>query len=256
MTALTLGLAGCTSDDGGGGDGEDRDTMTAEDAETTPTDTATETVTPTETETETEQETETETETPAEEVSLTLGDPELVEADLGYTTRPAGQITVENTGNAPSEQVDLTFDWFDDSGEYLASDSTYCHTIGAGEVWQARARPISVENEEDVSDVEVALSGGSSPASLGADGVKLVNSQLRASEDDVIVRGEAANNRDSSLSYLEAIAKVYDGDGQLITTEFTNETEIASGGTWRFEINVMTTGRNGDVESAEVILDT
>lgn len=251
--AITLGLTGCSGDGGNDGEGNNQDTMTPADAESpTPTDTSEETDTPTET----EPETETETETPTADVSLSVGQAELVDVDLGYYTGSAGQVAVENTGNAPSNSLRCTFDWFDDNGEYLASDANLCRTIAPGEVWVARFTPTSVDDPASVGDVEAAISGGDKPATIEAPDVELVDSQLRASEDEVLVRGEAQNNSDTELGYLEAIAKVYDGDDRLLATEYTNETNVSGGATWRFEMNPFTVGRNGDVESAEVLLTT
>jgi hypothetical protein len=70
------------------------------------------------------------------------------------------------------------------------------------------------------------------------------------------LRGTAANNRSNTVSYLEANAKFYNSDGSILTTNWTNVTDLAAGESWQFELDSLLTDRTGQVESGEILLTT
>lgn len=62
------------------------------------------------------------------------------------------------------------------------------------------------------------------------------------------------NGRDNELRYVETVGTVYDAEGTLLTTGYTNETELAAGASWDFEIEPRTDGRNDQVETGSSVL--
>lgn len=231
----TAWLAGCmgTGTDGDSGNGS------ATPTDKPPTDSPTPTMT------------QAETDTPEANVSISVGTPQSVSVDLGYYSGPAWEVSVKNTGTAPSNQTWLTFDWFDGNDGYLKSSSAPCASIAPGETWVARSYPNGVDAK--VERAEVSLQETPEVYSFGVDGVKLTDSTFRASSEQVLVRGAAENTRDTPLGYLLAVGKVYAEDGTLLAAEYTNETDIAAGETWRFEMQPWTVDR-GDIAAAGGVL--
>jgi len=198
--------------------------------------------------------TETDSPSPTEQarVDLELGDPELVTIDRGYGTYPGADVTITNTGDAPTQTVECTFDWFDTDGEYIDSSKAYAHALGAGRTLAAREMARGIDAE--IGGVEVAASTSSEPATLGVRDVSLGDTQFRASADNVLLRGRVTNERNSELGYIEAIGRVYDGEGRLLATDYTNETDLAAGADWTFEIEPRTLGRNEQVKAGDIVL--
>jgi len=91
-------------------------------------------------------------------------------------------------------------------------------------------------------------------ATLGVRDVTLGDTQFRASADNVLLRGRVTNERNSELGYIEAIGRVYDGEGRLLATDYTNETDLAAGADWTFEIEPRTLGRNEQVKAGDIVL--
>lgn len=183
-------------------------------------------------------------------------DPKLITVDAGYYSGPAGEVAVTNDGDAPARALRLNFDWLDENGDYIDTSSLSVQLLQNGETLVARRKPTLVDEPEKIKDVELSLEGGREAAKgLNPDGVELTEDKLRASEDEVRVRGVARNDRDSELGYLAAVATVYDSDDRALAVDYTNETDIGAGEEWRFEIpSINTVARNKQVESATVVL--
>lgn len=216
----------------------------------TPTGTARPTDTPTEAETDSPTETATATEQAT--VDLSVGDPAVITVDRGHSTTQGGAVSVTNTGTAPTKTVECAFDWFDTDGEYIDSSTAYARAIGAGTTWAARTLALGVDAE--IGGTEVTVTTDDEPAILGVEGVTLSDTQFRASADNVVLRGTATNERNTAVDYIEALGGVYDAEGTLLATGWTNESDLAAGGTWSFELQPRTVGRNDQVEEGKIIL--
>ncbi|MDS0299377.1 FxLYD domain-containing protein [Halogeometricum sp. S1BR25-6] len=186
---------------------------------------------------------------------ITIGETSLVEVDTGYETRPMAGVLVTNDGESPTKRLPVTVDWLNDAGEYLASSEGYVQTLGVGETWSARIDPsIDVDDYSVIDDFEVSVGNVALATTLDPDGVTLSGVELRSSESQVLVRGQVQNQRDGSLDYVEVVAKVYNPAGEVIGWERTNETDIGAGNVVRFELEPDTKGRDGDVETSEVVV--
>lgn len=192
----------------------------------------------------------------SEKPDIVNDDAKLITVDLGYYSGPAGEVNVTNEGGAPARALTLNFDWFDKNDEYINTSSVSTPLLQNGETLAARVTPSLVDEPEKIENVKFSLEGGREAAKgLNPDGVKLADKTLRASKDEVRVRGTARNTRDSELSYLAAVATVYNSDGTALAVDYTNETEIGAGEEWNFEIPAINTvARNDQVDSATVVL--
>jgi hypothetical protein len=85
--------------------------------------------------------------------------------------------------------------------------------------------------------------------------VALLESDLQTSEDEASVSGRVENNTGGELTYIEAIAQVYDGDGNVLGDEYTNETGIPEGETWSFSVEFFGFGRIDEIVDHDVVLD-
>lgn len=189
------------------------------------------------------------------EPEIEIGDTQLVEVDRGYEVRPMAEVEVTNTGEGPTGNFSITVDWYDGEGNYLASTDTDIPTLAADETWLPRTDPfIDVENTDAIADFDVSVGQVEGTASLDPESVSLTDDQLQASEENVLVRGTAQNNREETLSYLGVAVKVYNAQEEIIGHAYTNESDIAAGGTLNFEVEPDTNGRNGLVESHDVAL--
>lgn len=243
ISALTLGsLAGCSSDEGSGSSG----------STATPEPTATET--PTDTETPTETATETETPTPEPHTELVLESPEIVTIERSYGDDVGGEVAIVNNGDTATGAFGVGLDWLDGSGEYLATSDIQGIYLEPGETWVARQPAfLAVDDPSQVESVEATVTEERSPAryTFNPDGIEVADETIRSSNEDLVARGTINNDRSTS-EYINVAAKVYDQDDNVLGMAWTIN-EVASGDSWRFETNPQTFGRNGQVESGEVI---
>lgn len=260
-------LAGCGSDDGSADDGGDGDGDSDGDGDgdnggNTPSPTATPTQaepsTPTEspspTGTPTESPTPTATPTPEAFSELAIESAELITIETSFDERVGGEVTVTNTGDAMAQNFQIGVDWLDADGEYIATTDVYGRVLDAGETWVARAEAwLDVEEPERIEGVEATITDESpfGDFDVEPEGIELTESTMRASDEEVVVRGVVENNRDTS-EFVEVGAKVYSGDGVVIGMASGIE-EVAGGDSWRFEVTPNTHGRNGQADSATVV---
>ena len=76
---------------------------------------------------------------------------------------------------------------------------------------------------------------------LEYEGLVIVEHELVEPEDDFgfpEVVGIVENTRDETVDYVEVSVRVYDHDGHMIESWFTNTTDLQAGGTWRFEVMI------------------
>jgi len=189
------------------------------------------------------------------EPNITHGTTEIVEVDFGYETRPTATVPVTNNGDLPTGRLPVTVDWLDSGGTYIASSTSTLLTLDAGETWNARVDPhIDVEDYSEIADAEANIGQVSTATSIDPENIRLVNDEHRASEQQVLVRGSIKNERDQTIDYIAIVAKVYDSNGDIIGSAWTNETDITSSGQFRFELEPTTYGRNGFVDSHQVAI--
>jgi len=187
--------------------------------------------------------------------NIAVGESSLLQVDTGYETRPMAGVLVTNDGDSPTKQLEVTADWLDSNGDYIASSTASIQTLGVDETWSARIDPnIDVDDYSAIDDFEISVGNAAPATSLNPDDVTLSGVELRASESQVLVRGQVQNKRDSTLGYVEVVAKVYNAAGDVIGWKRTNETDVSPGDVLRFELEPDTKGRNGDVESHKAVV--
>lgn len=261
-------LAGCSEDGESGGtvnEGVDADGGGGSDGngETErPTETLTEATgggdggesTPTETPTPTETRTPTATPTPERSVDLVLGATDVFVLESQYSEDLVGEVAITNEGTIPTAGYTVGLDWLDENDEYIATTDVNGMLLEPDETWEARRFAwLDVDDTEKIESVEASVTEMNSPDRVNPnpEWIELDDQQVRASDDEVVVRGKVTNTKDTS-EFIDIAAKVYNANGIVVGTEWTLE-EVAGGDSWRFELNPNTYGRNGAVESGKVI---
>ena len=249
--ALTTsaGLAGCAGEDGENGSGneggEGESTGGTENEESTP---------PTEeTETRTETETETETAESEGEPDIQTSPGELSVDESGYSPETYVPAEVTNEGEGASGRITLAAEWYDENGDYLDNDTEYLQTLAAGETWLARVDALT--DDEEIDDYELTTEIGDEPPQPPAD-VEVLESELQTGEDEVSITGRVENNTGDELGYIEAIARVYDDEKRVLGDNYTNETDLPEGETWRFSIDRLARYRIDEVDDHDVLLSS
>lgn len=197
------------------------------------------------------------TDSPSGEAQVEFTDHELVvdgddsDGDGGGGT-PYVQATAENSGDAPSGRVTATITWYDGEQTRLGETTDALRTLGAGEVWLARVEPET--NQEDVADYELNGEFDTEPPSA-PEGVEVTESDLAVEGGDVLVAGTAENDSGGTIAYLEAIARLFDERGRVLDDQWTNESEVADGDDWSFEIEFPGYARADQVAEHGVVLN-
>ena len=165
--------------------------------------------------------------------------------------------TISNEGDAPSARVNITIDWLDGDRNYLASSQTQILTLGPGQTWLPRVSSRSaVEDLGEVAGYNVSVGEVTAAEELNPDGIFVSDSELRTSDQEVLVQGDVTNERDNQVQYLLAVVKVLNAEGAVIGTGVWNETALDAGSTSSFEVSPDTMARNGDINSVEILLST
>ncbi|WP_247001059.1 FxLYD domain-containing protein [Halosolutus gelatinilyticus] len=185
---------------------------------------------------------ESENDEPTGSADLEILDSELIVEPGQSSTDVYVATTVENGGDLPSSNVVLQVDWYDEDGNYLDSDIGRLTTLGDGETWAARVYYLGTDTG-NVADYE--LEGEfSEDAFEPAEGLTLVDSSIQAyrtMERKYVyldVEGRVRNDTGEDQDYVEVVAKIYDGDGNVLRDAWTNVTDLRDGETWTFAIEV------------------
>ncbi len=208
----------------------------------TPTDTPTETPSPTP------------SPTPAGEPNVQIVDSELIVDEGQFSTDVYVKATVENRGDAPSGQITLTAEWYNENGDFLDNDNKYLPILKAGQTWEAHVHALS--DTDEIDDYDLSGEYDTTPTDPPED-VEIVETNHQVSDDgSVTVTGRVENNTGDSIRYLEAEALLYDDSGVVLDGNWTNQSGIPEGETWRFEIEWFQFDRSDRVNDHEVILTT
>lgn len=189
------------------------------------------------------------------EPDVSFGSSRLINVDTGFGAGPMAEVEVMNSGDTATKRLEITVDWQNEAGEYLASSTASIQTLGSGETWIARVDPrYDVEDVNSIDGFEPNLGEVETATSLNPEGVTVVGDEMVASEQQVLVRGAAKNERDSELGYLEIVTKVHNSEGAVIGSRRTNDLDIPAGDQLRFELEPNTYGRNAAVDSYTIVL--
>lgn len=191
---------------------------------------------------------------------LEIIDHELVVEEEQFSTTVYVEATVENSGSAPSGTVELQADWYDSDGNYLNNDTGRLTSLGDGETWAARVYYLGT-NAESIADYEIE-GEFSEDAYEPAENLTLVDSSMNVTkdslgEDQLAIEGEVRNESDDDQDYVEAVAKVYGSDGNVLGDEYTNVTDLRAGETWSFSFDYFSqdvNDRAGEAAEHEILL--
>lgn len=183
--------------------------------------------------------------------SVEIIEQELVSEEGEFSTNVYVDARVENTGDAASGMIELTADWYDGEENFLDNSTAYLQTLPAGEVWNAHVSHLG-SSSGDVAAHELNGDFTLEPINFSPDGLELVTDELLDGEDEVLVRGEVENNTGGEAGYIQAVATFYNADGEIITDNVVNVTDVPDGETWSFEVQMLAPNRAGEVDSYEV----
>ena len=130
-----------------------------------------------------------------------------------------GEAETEPTGGTDDATPEPTPEPADDGNGAAEADD-------AGEEADDVPDPADAPQGEDVLDYK---------------GLVIVEHELVEPEDDFgfpEVVGIVENNRDEQIDYVHVAVRVYDHDGHMIESWFTNVTDLQAGGSWRFEMMI------------------
>ena len=178
---------------------------------------------------------------------------ELSVDESGYSPETYVPAEVTNEGEGASGRITLAAEWYDENGDYLDNDTEYLQTLAAGETWLARVDALT--DDEEIDDYELTTEIGDEPPQPPAD-VEVLESELQTGEDEVSITGRVENNTGDRLGYIEAIARVYDDENRVLGDEYTNETDLPEGETWRFNIDRPVRYRIDEVDDHDVLLSS
>lgn len=202
----------------------------------------------------TESETPTETDTPEGEPDLSLASHELVIEEGEFSDDIYVAATVENTGSAPSGDIELAVNWYNSDGDLVDDSTERLATLREGTTWLARVSAISLEADEvDDYEIEGEFTEELPSPPLGA---QVIESDHNVTPDgEVTVSGRVENTADEEIGYLEGIGQLLDSDGNVLADNWTNEDGIPPGETWRFEVEWFQFGRAEEVADHGVHVD-
>lgn len=233
-------LAGCTGNDSEEAEGGTRDSNSSGDDNNNTTDNK-----------ETNENSTTDEGTPAVEIV----DHELVVDEGDYITDVYVEAVIENTGDAPSGNIEVQADWYNADGNYLDNDIGWLVSLAPGESWESRVYYLG-SNPEEVEDYEFEGEFDEEPADVDPEGVELLGSEMEVGEDEAVVTGEIENTSDETEDYVAAVAKIYDEDGVVLGDNFTNVTELRGGETWSFEVSWRGRDRSTRAADHELLVAT
>lgn len=170
-----------------------------------------------------------------ESADIEILDSELVIEAGSWPTDVYVEVTVENSGDVPSGDINLQADWYDEDGNYLDNDNARLTALKDGETWLARVYFLGTD-AEDIEDYE--LEGEFSEDDYEpTEGLSLANSNMEVQGDELTVEGEVENNTGEEQSYVEVVATIYDEDGNVLGDQWTNVTDLRDGETWAFDFD-------------------
>lgn len=191
-------------------------------------------------ETEGEKETATATEEPTDTATAT--------AEIGFTDKSFEKIegeyrteavmtgAIANQGESIAGYVEAVAKFYDSEGSLKETTTDTLLDLGAGETWELWIPYIG--DAAEISDGKLEGSYEQRSTANKPSTVELVEHSLKPPEDEYSgprVVGKAKNNG-GDLSYLEARAKFYADNGNVLASGIDNITNFSGGETWGFEI--------------------
>lgn len=90
-------------------------------------------------------------------------------------------------------------------------------------------------DDATVTTDEVAVEQSANSAESTESKYAISGEEITGDEYSVSITGTLKNNTDSEVSYIGLTYNLYDKDGNQIDTAYANTTNLAAGGSWKFE---------------------
>lgn len=272
LLGLSVGLAGCA----GGGTGTVGNQATSEASPTsaaatsasstagktttggetsTQSDTATATDSPTESATPTEAETTEVTTTAGTSAAVAIVSEELKVQEGDYSTEAWVVAEVENQSGKRTGQIHLQAQFYNSAGDLIENGDAYMDTLDAGETWYATV-PLLAGDPNEVEDFELSGEVANSVPNYNPEGLEVLESELQKGDYDTIVTGRVKNNRSSAVEYVQATVKFYADENTVLSSDWTNVSDLKAGGTWKFEVSFLGFGEAPGMLSDHKVLLT
>lgn len=185
--------------------------------------------------------------TPTSEPELALTGQSFEKVEGDYSTDAAMTGTIANQGETIAGYVEATATFYDTDGAVVDTTTTNLLDLESGETWELWAPYLGDASDAADGELEASYKPGSTATQPSE--VELTDHSLEEPKDEYSgprVVGKAQNNGDD-LRYLEARAKFYAENGNVLASGIDNITELGGGDTWKFEITY--SGYNSDWES-------
>lgn len=213
-------------------------------AESTPTESATAESTPTDTQT-----------TAGTSASVAIVSEELKIQEGDYSTEAWVVAEVENQGDSRTGQIHLQAQFYNSAGDLIENGEEYLDTLDTGETWYATV-PLLAGDASEVDDYELSGEVTQRPPNYDPEGLEVLESELQKGDYDTIVTGRVKNNRNSTVDYIQATVKFYADETTVLSSDWTNVTDLKAGGTWKFEVSFLGFGESPEMLSDHKVLLT
>jgi len=151
------------------------------------------------------------------------------------------QIRIDNEGGDNSAPITLEITWYDEERLVLGTDTVGLETLRPGETWLAQVTPGNVDGAEVASVTANTTVDGEPPDSPS--GVRVTGTALRTGEYPTQVTGVVENTHDEAVD-VEAIARVFDEEGNVVADRRASMRNVSAGDTRPFSATFV--GRDAD----------
>ena len=159
---------------------------------------------------------------------------------------------IVNEGDSPSGAIELTARFYDSEGNLLENGLNSLVRLKPGETWKATIWFLGDGTE--AADFEIEGEFAESPPNFSPDGIELTGSEMSKTSDEATITGTLKNATGDTVDYMEAHGLFYADDTTILASDYTNQTDIPDGDTWKFEVSMRNQfGRLEQVSSHEVV---
>jgi len=218
-SALTAGVAGCSSSRSD--DTTTQSTATPQASTTEPMSTTAPT-------------------TPVSEVDLDVESEGLQsrDADDQYPNTYVPAL-VTNTGGQDAANLWVRARWYNENDYLLSDDSASLLALRAGESWYAWVYPSSVPNPGVIESVDVTCGASAyldeQPEDVVVEEATLYEGDVPNGNDQFLVSG-LLSNETGEMSSLSVYGILYDSEGNALVSRGVSQSAVPAGDTWKFSI--------------------
>ena len=173
------------------------------------------------------------------------GDAEIVLGNKQWIYNPDGiEFIVENRGTTPSGPLTVTAQWFDESSNYIGSDSASVGSLLDERNWLAAIEP-RTPFEPDTVELTTTYDQG---RTSGSDDVDLLEYELDEEERAII--GRVENLTDENVTITGQVFVYH--SGWLSQSGTVRDSNVPPEGTWRFYMPLRNLDYTSEVLGEEI----